>query len=332
MSATEKSNFTLGYEHYRRGEYEKAVWYFTVESAMGVHPSAMMWLGWCYECGLGIGKDLQMAKNLYISAHRYSVYLTEQNIAWLKERLALLKDIPEIKEYSTFIEGIGNVKVIGADGKNTYRYNLNETVITISGRDPLCKGFVLAERDIPDMNKAWTCDGKSRFHDGYTLNTDFFDLSVRRGNSDRYVGHIDGRRCTLYFPVNANLDYIYVQESILKQVQDLLFKRAKVVLPEVLEDVSRRINVPYSKCEVIKKLRSSYATFNIRENIVTVRAQCVQLPREQLEALCVHELTHTFHADHSASFYRKMAELAGEEIVRLDKRLFEEGRWPYIRF
>ena len=63
---------------------------------------------------------------------------------------------------------------------------------------------------------------------------------------------------------------------------------------------------------------------------VTFCAGCVQLPEKSLEALCIHELTHSFVRGHDKDFHDKMLELGGQEMCDLDNNLWKEKRWLYL--
>ncbi len=93
-------------------------------------------------------------------------------------------------------------------------------------------------------------------------------------SSDNYTTRLDGRDCYVTFPKNANLSYIYVQETILKKVKEVIFKRAQVVIPQVLQRVSERINAQYRNCIVVKALRGFWALYDFDTQDVTFCAGC----------------------------------------------------------
>lgn len=134
--------------------------------------------------------------------------------------------MPEVKFRTRFFNGIGNVKVIKSGNVNdiTARFNVDETVITIDYRDVYHQGFHYAMKNLPERNRTWSCDSTGRrFFDVYHIETDYFNLLVKRGNTDKYIKNREGSKLTLMFPCNANLEYIYVQETILKKVKELLY-------------------------------------------------------------------------------------------------------------
>ena len=328
--------FEKGREHYNRKEYAEAVSCFLRSITEDYYNTPRAWLGLCYECGLGVAKDRVLAKDLYSRCYdRLSFSKRDEKFGlWVAQHLENLKDVAECDSRRVFIEGLGNVKVIrniNAPYKPQFRYNVDEVVVQTDKRTTLVEGLCYAQKHLPDINRGWTCDGQRRYYDGYTLETDYFNLRVLRGATDKYISKVEGRECLLHFPKGANLDYVYVQETIHKKVRQMLFKRTQEVVPPILKEVSERINVPYGKCEVVMTHRS-FVAYNIGTNHdIYFTASSIQLPKESLETLCIHELTHNFVSEHGKDFYDKMAELGGEEAVKRDKSMWKEGRWPYLR-
>ena len=327
--------FERGLELYDSKNYKDAAEYFLLSIVKEHSNAAEAWLGHCYEQGLGVEKDLLLAKDLYQTSLYYTGYSQKREglWAWVHGRLEQLKDIPFCGSIVQFIDGIGNVKIIrNINGPSTpqLRYNIDEAVVSTNKQSSIVEMLHFASETIAHLNKAWTCDGKSRFFDGYTLNTHHFRLLVTRGDSDAYHTRLDGRDCYVTFPRSADLNYIYVQETILKKVRDVIYKRAQIVIPQVLQRVSERINVPYRRCIVVKTIRDAIATYFSSTRDVEFSTTCIQLPEKSLESLCIHELTHSFVNGHGKDFYDKMQELGGREMCDLNKNLWKENMWPYL--
>ena len=331
------SYFKAGQEHYRKKEYKEAMDCFIHGIAESDSIACLAWLGSCYEYGLGVPEDLVVAKDLYAGAYKVMFTSERRNDlgTWIQEHLERLKDIPVYDTMCKFIEGVGNVKVIRrleTPYDPQLRYNLDELVVTVQSRSSLYRGFAFAQVNVPEMARTWTCDGERRFFDGYTLDTDLFSLKVLRGKTDRYTSSLDGRNCHVYFPQNANLDYIYIQQSILKKVRNLLVKRAQVALPPILKEGADRIGTTFQNCEVTSAVRD-YLAYNYgKGKKIIFSVDAVQLPMDSVEALCIHELTHNFVTNHSSDFYNKMIELGGEAPYRRDQNIRYKGKWPYLKF
>lgn len=331
------SYFKAGQEHYLKKEYKEAIDCFIHGIAESDSIACLAWLGSCYEYGLGVPKDLVAAKDLYAGAYKvmYTSDRRDKLGIWIQEHLECLKDIPVYDTMCKFIEGVGNVKVIRrleTPYDPQVRYNLDELVVTVQLRSSLYRGFAFAQVKVPEMARTWTCDGERRFFDGYTLDTDLFSLKVLRGKTDKYTSRLDGRNCYVYFPQKANLDYIYVQQSILKKVRNPLVKRAQVALPPILKEVADRTGTSFQKCEVTSAVRD-YLAYNYgKGKKIVFSVDAVQLPMDSVEALCIHELAHNFVNNHSSDFYNKMIELGGEAAYRRDLNLRYKGKWPYLKF
>jgi hypothetical protein len=333
---TSISYFEKGREHYLRKEYEEAVKYFML-GVPNDNPSSLGWLGHCYEFGLGVDKDLSHAKDLYNSSLDYLGISRESEEfgLWLKERLNVLKDIPSIDSESRHIPGLGNVRV--KRGKYSYqqkkiRCNKDEVVVDIERRDSILSGFLYAKEQLPTMFSEWTCDGKNKFYDGYTLETDFFTLLTLKAPVSDYKCIMDDRNLTILVPEEACFEYLYVQSHILKKAKELLFKRAEIVIPKKLREVADRVGASFKKCEIVMSQKGWLAMNCYRGSKVQFCATNVQLPEKSLEALCIHELAHNYVLRHDSAFYKKMIELGGKEAYKLDQALFKEGKWPYLKF
>lgn len=64
-----QSNFELGREQYRKGNYAKAVEYF-IQGTKECCPNSVAWLARCYRDGIIVEKNLSIAKELYHSSYR----------------------------------------------------------------------------------------------------------------------------------------------------------------------------------------------------------------------------------------------------------------------
>lgn len=332
----QRSDFENGREHYLRKEYEQAVKCFMHGAAQG-SCACLGWLGQCYEYGLGVGKDHERAKDCYHAGYWHQS-LSERKDSfgqWLEERLKALDSIPLPESETRFMNGLGNIRVKRSKYSfipTQVRHNKNETVIEIENSDSLLSGFRYAEVNLPQSFDEWSCDGRNKFHDGYTLATDFFTLRIHQVPISDYRSVIDDRNLTVLVPETVSFQFLYVQMHILKKVRELLFKRAETVIPLKLKEVADRIGTSFKKCEIVMTNRSWLARNCHHGSKIQFCAKSIQLPQKSLEALCIHELTHNYVLGHGPAFHKKMIELGGEEAHKLDQNLFKEGKWPYLKF
>lgn len=327
-------DYKEGLRLFHEREYAKAIEHFEAGASMGCDSECALMLGKCFEHGLGVEKDLIIAKDCYKCALTKFGFMHSpdcEEILWLKVKIAEMKDIPDINEISRWVDSIGWVKVKRTRIKEwSIRFNEEGTLVCISHHRLFCEGFSIAHRCNAE-NKNWTCDGCTRFYDGYTLNADLFSLSVKRGTSDEFQSIIMGRNCSVIFPCDADLSFLYIQETILNKVRELLLRMAKDVFAKKLKEVSERIGVPYGKCKISARLSKSWANFAVDTHDITFSIMCMQLPEDSLEALCVHELVHAFSDDHDLRFYNKLKELGGQRLYEREFRLEEGMTWRSLR-
>ena len=324
-----------GMEHFTRMEYAQAVVCFENGTAYGGSSECLLMLGKCYEQGLGVCRDLCLAKDYYkVALRHYEAWHGDDcdEIKFLKGKLEEWSHVDDLTLLRKYIESVGWVTVKRSKLKEwTIKFNKDGTLVNIGPSIPFCRGFDVANAHALKENKYWTCDGQTRFYDGYILNTDFFSLIVRRGSSRSFESSINGRECRVIFPSDADLGYLYVQEAIMNSVRELLKKRAEIVFPQKLKQVSERIGVPYGKCKVNTRISKAWAFFIPSTRDIEISLSAIQLPEENLETLCVHELMHNFSGEHDGLFWKKFRQLAGQRLYDLDATDHIHGKWPVLK-
>lgn len=324
-----------GLEHFTRKEYAQAVDCFENGTAFGDNSECLLMLGKCYEQGLGVSRDLDLAKDYYKVALRHceAWYGNDyDDTQFLKGKLEEMKHINDLSLQRKYIESVGWITVKRAKLKEwRIKFTEDGTVVNIGPSIPFCQGFDVAKVHTLKVNRYWTCDGYTRFYDGYTLNTDFFSLVVKRGSSWSFQSSINGRYCMVMFPSDADLGYLYVQEAIMNRVRELLKKRAEIVFPQKLKQVSERIGMPYGKCKVNTRITKSWAFFTKGTCDIEISLSAIQLPEEHLESICVHELMHNFSIEHDGVFWKKFKELGGQHLYELDGKHENHGKWPSLK-
>ena len=323
-----------GMEYFLRGEYAQAIDCFEEGTGFGESSECLLMLGKCYEQGLGISRDLVLAKDYYKVALRHSEAWygdDHDETRFLKEKLEEMKHVGDLSIQRKYTESVGWVTVKRAKLKEwTIKFTEDGTLVNIGASIPFCRGFDVAKAHTLKENSYWTCDGQTRFYDGFTLDTDFFSLIVVRGTSRSFESTINGRDCKVMFPSDADLRYLYVQEVIMNRVRELLKRRAEIVFPQKLNEISERIGVPYGKCKVNTRISKSWAFFTRGTRDIEISLSAIQLPEENFEALCVHELMHYFSGEHDGVFWKKFKELGGRRLYELDGTHGNHGKWPLL--
>ncbi|QIO08787.1 M48 family metallopeptidase [Acinetobacter lanii] len=79
---------------------------------------------------------------------------------------------------------------------------------------------------------------------------------------------------------------------------------AKQYLPLYLQEVSQACGLPYGKCS-IRQPKTRWGSCTSKHDIM-LNSGLVLFPKDITRYVCVHELAHTKHFDHSASFWKEV--------------------------
>lgn len=109
------------------------------------------------------------------------------------------------------------------------------------------------------------------------------------------------------------------QPSRTEEEVEALRKVAKELLPRVLERCSQQTGLGYNKV-TIRRTHSRWGSCT-REGNISLSLFLAALPEELIEFVCIHELCHTVHPNHSAEFHALVDHHTGHREKELQKRL-----------
>ncbi len=104
-----------------------------------------------------------------------------------------------------------------------------------------------------------------------------------------------------------------------EQEVEALRKVAKEILPQVLNRCSERTGLRYGRL-TIRKTHSRWGSCT-REGNISLSLFLAALPEELIEFVCIHELCHTVHPNHSAEFHNLVNLHTSGREKELQKRL-----------
>lgn len=106
-------------------------------------------------------------------------------------------------------------------------------------------------------------------------------------------------------------------------VRSALANQARPVLQNTLDKAARRMGVEYGRLSV-RNQRTRWGSCSSRRTI-SLNWRLVMAPPEVLDYLCVHELAHLSHMDHSAKFWSLVEQHCPDYRVH-ERWLRENGR------
>ena len=90
-------------------------------------------------------------------------------------------------------------------------------------------------------------------------------------------------------------------------LRDWLQQRARQVLPEWLQQTSEEVGLPFTRVQ-IRGQKTRWGSCSSRHTI-SLNRNLLLLPAATVRYLLIHELCHTRHMNHSASFWRLVTKL-----------------------
>ena len=107
------------------------------------------------------------------------------------------------------------------------------------------------------------------------------------------------------FQWNDVLNTVFISERQPEQyLKAFVIAYAKVHLPEYLSHVSHHIGLEYGKCN-IRQAKTRWGSCSMRKDIM-LNSALVFFPLDIVRYVCIHELAHTQHFDHSPHFWAKV--------------------------
>ncbi|SPL69029.1 M48 family metallopeptidase [Acinetobacter stercoris] len=111
-------------------------------------------------------------------------------------------------------------------------------------------------------------------------------------------------------------------ESYLKT---FVISYAKIYLPKYLSQVSNEINLSFGQCAV-RQPKTRWGSCTARHDIM-LNSGLVLFPQEITRYVCVHELAHTQHFDHSPHFWGLVERF--DQNYKQHRKLLKNSPMPY---
>lgn len=149
--------------------------------------------------------------------------------------------------------------------------------------------------------------GPTEYHDGQQVGKSHQLAIVPTGMVTTPQVSIQRQRIVVMLPNGSSLDDIAVQQQVRDTVAKVLRKEAKAYLPRRLAAMAAQHGFTYERVRFSHsggRWGSCSSTGTISLNIALMK-----LPHELIDYVLAHELSHTRHMNHSASFWAVVAQI-----------------------
>ncbi|EHU1306782.1 SprT family zinc-dependent metalloprotease [Acinetobacter baumannii] len=100
--------------------------------------------------------------------------------------------------------------------------------------------------------------------------------------------------------------YLFIKDQQPYQaLQNAVIAYAKQELPVLLSELSQKTRLSYAEC-AIRRPKTRWGSCSSQHNIM-LHAGLVLMPAQITRYVCIHELAHTKHFDHSPAFWAEVA-------------------------
>lgn len=129
-------------------------------------------------------------------------------------------------------------------------------------------------------------------------------LRFESTEGDNIRTRLSGNEIIIRLPGSVNPSTAEAQKKIKQACDKALLKEASNLLPQRLEVLSKKYDIPYKSCKV-KKLKSRWGSCDTNNDII-LNSYLIQLSWPLIDYVILHELTHTQHRHHQPDFWQAL--------------------------
>ncbi|MCA9345861.1 M48 family metallopeptidase [Candidatus Saccharibacteria bacterium] len=135
-------------------------------------------------------------------------------------------------------------------------------------------------------------------------------LIITRSDSTRINSKVTSTEIRVSLPMDASVSSPSIQKKLHNICEKALIKESEILLVQRLEYLSKKFSINYRSVQ-IKKLKSRWGSCDNKNNIA-LNCYLIQLDWNLIDYVLCHELTHTIHHHHQASFWDYLGDIYPE--------------------
>ncbi len=153
-----------------------------------------------------------------------------------------------------------------------------------------------------EENLAWSPGDRIYFHGGW--------IEIVQGYGEEYIVSRTGDLCNIHVPEGFMRSKPEDIENLKDHVAKIGLKEARSKLPGLLKKYADRAGLSFRRVS-IRKMKTRWGSCS-PGNDISLNSALIFLPEELIEYVCLHELVHTVHKNHSSAFWESLAALLPE--------------------
>ena len=132
-------------------------------------------------------------------------------------------------------------------------------------------------------------------------------ISILAGEGEQAKILVENGKYNLYLPRDYSSDNKAQSEEVKELLARIGLREAKRQLPLVLKSCAERYKLSYEHLTV-RRMRTRWGSCSSR-NRISLSSALIFLPEDLIEYVCLHELVHTVHKNHSPAFWHALEDL-----------------------
>ena len=132
-------------------------------------------------------------------------------------------------------------------------------------------------------------------------------LIILPSKTEKHSTRVTNTEIIIKLPDSLSSTSVMAQKIIKQACEKALLQESKILLPQRLEQLSKKHGISYKSCSV-KKLKSRWGSCDNFNNIA-LNIYLIQLDWTLIDYVICHELTHTIHHHHQTSFWDYLSEI-----------------------
>lgn len=147
-------------------------------------------------------------------------------------------------------------------------------------------------------------------------------IFIEQGTGSNYEVSSSGGSYGVMVPVGFNPKDPDHAKLLYDCIAQIGVREAKILLPEILRRYSEAYNLPFVKVTV-RRMKTRWGSCSSK-NRISLNSSLIFLPEQLIRYICLHELMHTIHKNHSRQFWDALKEILPDALL-LRKRLRQQS-------
>ncbi|MCF8224615.1 MAG: M48 family metallopeptidase [Bacteroidales bacterium] len=160
-------------------------------------------------------------------------------------------------------------------------------------------------------------DGEYLWLPGSRISMLSSNIEIVQGGNNHFSTDMKGRDYILNVPSGLIANSSEYRNGLKEIVADIGFLEAKRMLPGLMDGFSEEVQLPFGRLNV-KRMKTRWGSCSPKNNI-SLSSGLAFLDPDLVEYVCLHELTHTIHRNHSSAFWDALGTLLPDYKMRRKK-------------